>query len=94
MAKKFKTTPFARFFLMILILAPLAYVGAAYYNGEDPVKNVKQAIGIEQAAEQNNSKVTKKAKGKSEVERLREENKKLKRELQEKNAEIKKLKNR
>jgi hypothetical protein len=33
MAKKFKTTPFARFFLMIVILSPLAYVGAAYYNG-------------------------------------------------------------
>ncbi|MCH2083073.1 MAG: hypothetical protein MK226_11835 [Saprospiraceae bacterium] len=94
MARKFKTTPFARFFLMILILAPLAYVGAAYYNGEDPIQNVKQAIGLEQTIDNKDSKATKKIKGKSEVERLREENKKLKKELQEKKAEIKKLKNR
>jgi len=42
MAKsKFKMTGFARFFIVMLILAPLAYIGASYANGEDGVENFK-----------------------------------------------------
>lgn len=38
---KFKLTGFARFFIAMLFLAPLAYIGASYYNGEDGIKNIK-----------------------------------------------------
>lgn len=38
---KFKMTGFARFFFAMLILAPLAYIGASYANGEDGIENFK-----------------------------------------------------
>ena len=41
MATRTKMTPFARFFIMLIIVAPLAYLGAAYYNGEDGIQNLK-----------------------------------------------------
>ena len=39
--KKFKLTGFARFFLIMIVLAPLAFIGASYYNGEDGIENLK-----------------------------------------------------
>ena len=39
--KKLKLTGFARFFLVMIILAPLAFIGASYYNGEDGIENFK-----------------------------------------------------
>lgn len=41
MSAKTKMTPFARFFLMLLIVSPMAYIGASYYNGEDPIGKIK-----------------------------------------------------
>ncbi len=38
---KFRLTGFARFLLMMIVLAPLAYLGASYYNGEDGIQNIK-----------------------------------------------------
>ncbi len=46
MASKLKITPFARFFMIMIILAPLAYIGASYYNGEDGIENFKNLIGL------------------------------------------------
>lgn len=46
MARKLKSTPFARFLLVMIILAPLAYMGASYYNGEDGLQNLKNLLGI------------------------------------------------
>ncbi len=39
--KKFKLTGFARFLLVMVIIAPLAFIGASYYNGEDGIENLK-----------------------------------------------------
>lgn len=47
MARRLKSTPFARFLLAMLFIVPLAYFGAAYYNGEDPVQLIKKKLGIE-----------------------------------------------
>ena len=47
MSSKYKATGCARFFLVLIILAPLAYLGASYYNGEDGIENVKNLLGIE-----------------------------------------------
>ena len=41
-------TPFARLLLVILIVAPIAFIGGSYYNGEDPMDNLKALVGIEQ----------------------------------------------
>ena len=51
MARKLKTTPFARFILVMIILAPLAYIGASYYNGEDGIQNFKNLIGLGEKTE-------------------------------------------
>lgn len=45
---KKRLTPFARFLLAIVIIVPLAYMGASYINGEDGVQNVKEMVGLEE----------------------------------------------
>lgn len=44
MAKSYKTTGCFRFFVFILILAPIVYLGASYYNGQDGIQNIKNII--------------------------------------------------
>lgn len=44
MAKKYKLTGCAKFFVFFIIAAPLAYVGASYYNGQNPIQEVKEFI--------------------------------------------------
>ncbi len=43
-----KLTGFTRFLLVMIILVPLAFVGAALYNGKDPIVEAKRLLGIEQ----------------------------------------------
>ena len=43
---KRKMTPFARFIIVMLFIVPLAYFGASWYNGEDPL-NVRQYLGLD-----------------------------------------------
>ena len=50
---KYKTTGCARFFIVMLILAPLAYLGASYYLGQDGIGNIKELIGIGDSGEGN-----------------------------------------
>ena len=49
MRKKYKMTGCARFFIVMLILAPLAYIGASYYQGQDGIENIKNLLGINAA---------------------------------------------
>ncbi|MDH3244773.1 MAG: hypothetical protein OEM26_09170, partial [Saprospiraceae bacterium] len=35
-----------KFFFVLIILAPLAYVGASYYNGQDGIQNIKNLLGM------------------------------------------------
>ena len=44
MAKKYKLTGCAKFFIFFIIAAPLAYIGASYYNGQNPIQEVKEFI--------------------------------------------------
>ncbi|NND05724.1 MAG: hypothetical protein HKN87_05035 [Saprospiraceae bacterium] len=46
MKKKYQMTGCAKFFVVILLLAPLAYIGASYYNGQDGIENLKSLLGI------------------------------------------------
>ncbi len=41
MARKARLTVFSRFIIMMLIVGPLAFLGASYYNGEDGMQTVK-----------------------------------------------------
>ncbi len=40
--RKYKLTGFARFFIVLMFLAPIAYLAASYLNGEDGVENIRQ----------------------------------------------------
>lgn len=51
MATRTKMTPFAKFFLMLIIVSPLAYIGASYYNGEDGLQNIKNFFSKESRIE-------------------------------------------
>ncbi|MBK7409087.1 MAG: hypothetical protein IPJ40_14115 [Saprospirales bacterium] len=42
-----KVTGFARFVIVMAIVAPIAYIGASYYNGEDGIANIKHLLGID-----------------------------------------------
>ena len=41
MAKKARLTVFSRFLIMMVVVAPLAFLGASWYNGEDGLQNIK-----------------------------------------------------
>lgn len=45
MSTKYKATGCAKFFFVLIILAPLAYLGASYFNGQDGIENVKGIFG-------------------------------------------------
>lgn len=47
MKRRFRLTGFARFFFVMLFIVPVAYFGAAYYNGEDGLQNLKNLLGID-----------------------------------------------
>lgn len=44
---KTKLTAFSRLLLFLIIFLPATYFGVSYYKGEDPIANLKKAIGME-----------------------------------------------
>jgi hypothetical protein len=44
MPRKYKLTGCAKFFIFFIIAAPLAYIGASYYNGQNPFQQVREFI--------------------------------------------------
>lgn len=51
MARRLKLTAFTRFLLVMVILVPLAFVGASLYNGKDPIVEAKKLLGMEQTTQ-------------------------------------------
>ncbi len=47
MKKKYKMTGCARLIIFIIIFAPIAYLAASYYNGQDGIEQLKKLLGIE-----------------------------------------------
>jgi hypothetical protein len=43
---KTRITPFSRLLLFLLFFIPTAYIGASYFNGEDPIANIKGMLGM------------------------------------------------
>ena len=48
MAKRLKITPFTRLFLFLIILAPIAYIGAALLKGDDGIDSLKNLFKSEE----------------------------------------------
>ena len=40
-----RLTGFSRLLIFLIIFLPLAYFGASYYNGEDPIARIKSMFG-------------------------------------------------
>jgi len=100
--QKHKMTGCARFFIAIIILAPLAYLGASYYNGQDGIQNIKNLLGIgKHKADDRDTTYHDTAKDLSrdleakdqEIQKLREQNTQLQKENDALKKEIDNLKN-
>lgn len=81
--------------LAMIIIVPLAFAGASYINGEDPIANFKSLTGIEateqpQEAPAQDSK-PKEQPAKESMEALKKENARLKREIKERDQAIRDL---
>ena len=44
--KKIRVTGFTRFLLFMMLVVPIAFVCASYYNGEDGLQKAKDLLGI------------------------------------------------
>lgn len=53
-----KLTAFSRLLIFLIIFLPLAYIGASYYNGEDPIGNIKDWLGMNDAGPGTGSETT------------------------------------
>ncbi|MEP7320374.1 MAG: hypothetical protein ABI761_00595 [Saprospiraceae bacterium] len=61
MSKSYKTTGCFRFVVFMVILAPIVYLAASYYNGQDGIQNIrnyinkaKNTVGISDKVKPNN----------------------------------------
>lgn len=89
-------TPFARLLIFLIIFLPLAYLAAAYINGEDGIANVKRMVGLE-TAPRTEAVDTRPASDAAElpaadrVARLEREIQQLEQELADRKAELREL---
>ncbi len=91
-----KVTGFTRFVIVMLFIAPLAYIGASYYNGEDGIQNIKDLLRIGDRTEQaepssSDGDAVPVNQRPANNGSLEAENKKLKEELTTKNTRIDEL---
>lgn len=108
MQRKFRVTGFTRFFLVMIIVTPLAYIGASYYNGEDGIGNIKRLLGIDKSEEAVEERFVPSEqpvykdeqemeealdKQQKRLQELKAENERLKKEIEEKERELSNLKN-
>lgn len=85
---KRKITPFARLFIALIIIVPLAFFGASYINGEDPMENLKQLTGSEEKVERVEQPTPSSTEPAAELESKVEE---LQKVLRERDKEIEQL---
>ncbi|MEL7222773.1 MAG: hypothetical protein AAGJ93_15735 [Bacteroidota bacterium] len=89
MATRTKLTPFARLFIFLIILLPIAYGGASYLKGEDPIANVKEMIGGQGASSSSSKSSGSTYNAQDEIDELRSENKKLRQQVKELEKQLK-----
>lgn len=88
MKRKHKMTGCARFFIALLIIAPLAYVGASYYNGQNPIENIKNFFGSREDRQQEDRPRDTRD---SEIKKLKDENDALRKENDQLRKQVKDL---
>lgn len=94
-----RVTGFTRFFLVMLLVAPLAYIGASYYNGEDGIQKMKDLLKIGNSSSASEESSSNESKGTtlnvneapSNSANLELENKRLKDELDFKSKRVDEL---
>lgn len=88
MANKYKKTGCARLFIILIILAPLTYIGASYINGEDGIDNFKKLLRVDKWGKGQSTSSTDAGDSKEvyqlkqKIERLEESNEELKEQLE------------
>jgi cell division protein FtsB len=87
MATRTKLTPFARMLLFLIFLVPLAYGGALYLQGKDPIAEVKGMMNGEESSASSKSSST--YNSQQEIEKLKKENRELKQKVKDLEAKIK-----
>jgi len=80
MAGKFKITGFARFFIFLIIAAPLIYSGVSIFKGENPLDAIQRDLGIEIGSSENNNSTDESDIKRMDLSDLKREIKSLKRE--------------
>ena len=99
--KKHRVTGCARLFLVLLIIAPLAYLGASYYNGQNGIQNIKNLLGIgehksatiEGRQDDHTSDLKDDLSEKDrEIQKLKDENSDLRKEIESLKAQVEQLK--
>lgn len=58
MTRTYKMTTFSKFIIFLIIAAPLSYIGASYYNGQDPFEKIKN-LNIFNSSPANNDDIIK-----------------------------------
>ncbi|TAK46042.1 MAG: hypothetical protein EPO28_02945 [Saprospiraceae bacterium] len=90
-----RITGFTRFFIVMLFVIPLAYLGASYYNGQDGLQNIENFLGIEQKNGSNpasaGGRKTVSQSPSNNLESLEAENRQLREELDFKTKKVKAL---
>jgi len=77
MRNKYKITGFARLLIFMIFFAPLAYIGASYYQGEDGIEKIKSIFN----KTENNSSESQISKKKAEIIELESKLEELKKDL-------------
>lgn len=81
MKNKYKITGFARLLIFMIFFAPIAYIGASYYQGEDGIAKIKSLINVGGDSDTVEMKISKK----------KEEIKSLKSQLKTSQKDLKRL---
>lgn len=87
MATRTKLTPFARLFLVLIFIVPLAYGGALYIQGKDPVAEVQAIFKGDKSSSSDTTTST--YDPQEQIQKLKKENQQLKKRVEELEAELK-----
>ena len=87
MATKYKMTGCAKFFIFLIFAVPLAYIGASYYNGNDPFEKIKNMEIFQKKPDSNDDTASYKKDKNTNRQKL--DNSTLIKELELKDEEIK-----
>lgn len=80
MQRRVRTTGCARFFLVLIILIPLAFIGASLYQGKNPLHALSELFGNEHT-EQERSATDNNSSGETNIETLQKRIDSLEKEL-------------